>query len=262
MLGSCLLDYAAYIHSFHVDHSEGGIWYSLHPCLCSVQVQGHVSPVSSLTLTALNVDVTPGSMLATANGTVSGVPVEAQLQYAAPHSGAAARLGSISLTCSAGAGLEALLTSQSSVVAAELGFSVPRPPAGGYSNSSSPTTAELVYDSAHGLRMLNISLAPSSKLSLGDLARRVGFPWEDLGTDGADVVGFTGPQVYFVPRKSGAPALFWKGRQLPAFELGVAAMVDVPLLGVHGTSATLLVQPGRRLTIQVRCWAHCTCHGP
>jgi hypothetical protein len=191
-------------------------------------------------------------MTATTTGTVSGVPVTVDMTSAA-QAGTSLRVGSLRITSSAGSALDALLASQASSVQEDLGFSVPAAPAAvSGSNSAGVSTAELVYDSSRGLRLLNITLATSTRLGLSDLAHRVGFSWQ--GTEGVDIVSFTGPRVYYVPNKPGAPSITWKGQQLKAAEFGISALVDIPPLGLSAVRSTLLVQSGSRLNIQVsRC---------
>jgi hypothetical protein len=189
-------------------------------------------------------------MNATASGVVAGSPVHVELRSAVQPGTNNRRLGSITVTSPAGAGLETILASQSSLVRADMGFPVPMPPAAGYGSGNTTSVGEVVYDSAHGLRMVNISLASSARLALSDLARRVGFQWLSAN-EGTEVLAFTGPQLYYIPSKPGAPPLVWSGRTMPAGELGITALVDVPPLGVAGVRATLLVQRGGMLTLQV-----------
>jgi hypothetical protein len=205
--------------------------------------------VSSLTLNSLSIRVAPGSMTASANGTVSGMAVSVAITSATQPSSPGLRLSSIRVTSSSGR-LDALLASQSSLVSSDLGFSVP-PAAAPDAADTSRTTAEMVFDNINGLRMLNVSMGPTARLGVADLARRIGFSWQGSGSDSSEVLAFTGAQLYYVPNKPGAPALVWGGQTLKAGELGVSSMVDIPPLGIIGMRATLLVQSGGRLFVEV-----------
>jgi hypothetical protein len=226
-----------------------------------LQVNGTITPVPSLTINSLALSVAPGVLNASTNGTIHGSPVAVELSSIAQAGEGSRRMGSIRVTSSGGATLDSLLSSQTNLVKADMGFNVPRTPVAGYGTNPSPSFGEVVFDSIHGLRMVNVTMAASSQLGLADLARRLGFVWQ--GTqDGTDVVSFMGPRVYYVPRRRDAPALFWRGKELAAPELGVAATLNVPPLGIENVRGTLLVQNGSRLTIEVGCmhlapeWLH------
>jgi hypothetical protein len=220
-----------------------------------MQVQGTISPTTALTISAFGMAVAPGSLNASAAGTISGAKVTVELSSVVQdvNESSRQRVGSIKVFSSAGASLDALLVSQASQASTDAGVSVPTPPRGGYPNDGTPSSAELVFDPLHGLRMLNFSLASLGKFSLADMARRVGFSWQSSADSGAaaDPVSFSAPWLYFVPSKPGAPSISWGGKSITLAELGVAATVDVPALGINSTRATLLVQKGGLLTLEV-----------
>jgi hypothetical protein len=219
--------------------------YILMPS-AAAQVNGNISPLPSLTINTLGIRVSPGSLTASATGTVSGMPVNVHLSSTATAGNSSYRLGAIRVTTSSGA-LDALLASQSSQVSQDLGFSVPA----GSASETTRSSAELVFDTAYGVRLLNVSLAPGSRVGLSDLARRIGFGWQGSSSDGLEAIAFTGPQLHYVPNKPGAPALVWSDQALKGGELGVTALVDIPPLGITGMRAKLLVQHGGRLSAQV-----------
>ncbi len=207
-----------------------------------MQVEGSVSPWPALTLTSLSIDVAPGQLHANASGLVSGAQVSAQLSSVLQTQGnSSVRVGSIRVTSSSGASLDALLASQASAVSSDVGITLPQQPAAAASTAGE-SAAELVFDSQHGLRMVNISIS-GSKIGISDLARLVGFSWNvDAGSD---PISFSAPWLYYVPSKPNATNITWAGRQLVGPELGVAATVDVPALGINATRGMLLVQgPG------------------
>lgn len=172
--------------------------------------------------------------------------VGVSLSYAADPANPQQRLGLLKVTSSSGA-LDALLASQSSVISRDLGFSLPPASASAASRSS----AELVYDTAYGLRLLNVSLAPGITLGLSDLSRRIGFTWQGSSSDGTELIAFSAAQLYYVPARPGAPALVWNGQVLQGGELGVSCLVDIPALSISGMRAALLVRAGGRLTVVV-----------
>jgi hypothetical protein len=131
-----------------------------------------------------------------------------------------------------------------------MGFSLPAAPADGYDSSSSQTSAEIMIDQQYGLRMLNLSLAGPSTVGLSDLASRLGFRWSS-SSEGSDVLSFGHPRVYYASKKVGAPVLVRDNRTLAAPELGVAALITLPALGLDGEDGVLRIQPGGRLSIQV-----------
>ncbi len=218
----------------------------------SLLISGSVTPVPALTLTSLAVNVEPGLMNASATGRVSGSLVAVQLASFPSADNSSVRVGFIRVTSSSGSSLDALLASQASAVSTDFSLEIPPEPDAPADNSNRTSAAEFVIDSQHGLRMLNISLASSSKVSLADLARRVGFVWDSEVDGAADPISFSAPWLYYVPSKPNATNITWAGRQLVGPELGVAATVDVPALGINATRGTLLVLPEGRLTLQVR----------
>ncbi len=204
----------------------------------------------SLIVSSLFINLTPGLLNASASGSISGATVAVQLTSIAQPDSPGQRVGSIRVTSSSGASLDALLAGQAAAVSTDVGIAVPALASGG-SSTGEESSAELVFDSLHGLRMLNISLASSAKLGIAGLAARVGFAWQ-AGVDGSsDPVSFTAPWLYYVPSKPGAPSLTWLGRTLGAAELGVAATVDVPALGISSMRGELLVMNGGFLRLRV-----------
>ncbi len=161
------------------------------------------------------------------------------------------RVGSIRVSSSAGASLDALLVGQSTRLLSDTGVAVPQPPAEGWAPSSGPSAAELVFDSLSRLRMLNFSMASISKLSLSDMSKRVGFSWPSTGSASTDPISFSAPWLYYVPSMPGAPSISWSGKKLQVAELGVAATVDVPSLGINATRGSLLIRTGGLLQLQV-----------
>ncbi len=208
----------------------------------------------SLTLNTLTMDVTPGLLNASASGYVSGKPVSIQLSSITDAANFNLSIGSIRVNSSSGASLDALLAGQAAAVSADVGMVVPTPPSGGYVDSDGqPASAVLVFDSLHGLRMLTFTLSGASRVGVSDLARRLGFAWQGA-SDQVDPISFSAPWLYYVPAKPNATNITWAGRQLVGPELGVAATVDVPSLGINATRGTLLVQPGGKLSLKVRGW--------
>jgi hypothetical protein len=217
-----------------------------------VQITSPFSPLPGLIVQSLSISIAPGLMTATGNGSLGGSNVTVDLSSAAATSGnSSTRVGSIRITSPSAAGMGALLAAQASKVMSDLGIQVPAGDTGpdnSISNSSSPLNAEVVLDSDSGLRLLNFSLS-NSRLSLGNLASKIGFSWQ--GSEGTDVVSFLGPRLYYVPSKPGAPSLEWMGRSLNAMELGVTSTVEMPVLGMPGAQGTLLVQAGGILKLRV-----------
>ncbi len=226
--------------------------------LLHLQINTTVSPLPGLTINQLTINVSPGLFTASTNGTLSGnTSVMVTLTSAASAGNSTQRIGSVRLTSQSATGLAALLAAQSTSIRADLGFDVPIASSANSSSSSSssssnnntPVNAEVVIDPSAGLRLLNFTMSTGTKLSLGDLASQVGFPWE--GSEGSDIISFTGPRLYYVPNRPGAPALEWAGKPLNALELGITSTVEAPVLGMIAVSGTLLVQPGGNLTIRV-----------
>jgi hypothetical protein len=189
---------------------------------------------------------------ATAAGSVSGTPVAVVLLSLAKSSNSSDRIGSIRVTSGTGANLDSLLAAQADQLSIDTGVSIPSEPNAGYTvgaEADGPSAAELVIDSEHGLRMVSLSLARGTKLTLSGLARLLGFSWPADSSD--DPVTFSAPWLYYVPNKPAAPAIDWFGKQIGDAELGVAGTVDVPALGINSTRGSLLMQPGNNLTLQV-----------
>jgi hypothetical protein len=222
--------------------------------LLILQVNGSVRPVPELEVNSLAIRISPGLLNASAAGSITGTPVAVQLTSTSQGGSSTYRIGSIRVTSSSGASLDALLAGQAAAVSTDVGVTVPRPPREGYASSSTDgeSSAELVFDSTHGLRLLNISLANNTRLGVADIARRVGFSWQgNAASTSADPISFSAPWLYYVPAKPNATNITWAGRQLVGPELGVAATVDVPSLGINATRASLLVHNRTRLSLQV-----------
>jgi hypothetical protein len=221
------------------------------------QTWGVVRPaaVATLTISSLTLNVEPGSLQATATGTVSGIPVRAELSSVVqPGTAGNQRLGVIRVT-STGVSLDALLFAQSSQVSSELGFGVPKPPAAaagglGYSTGGAVVSAEIVFQTGHGLRLMNISMTAPNKIGLSEMARRIGFSYS-IPQNNPEPVLFSSAYMYYVPNRTGAPGLTWNGQQLRA-EMGVVAFIDVPSLKLAGMRGSMLVQPGGKLVVEVR----------
>jgi hypothetical protein len=218
--------------------------------LDAVQINGSITPISGLTLASLDVSVAPGAMTANATGSLSGTPVAVELSSTVQEGDTSVRVGSIRVSSSLGASLSSLVSSQASQVSSDIGIDVlPAMPADDTTGSTS--AAELVFDSRHGLRMVNISLASAARMRLTDLAGLVGFPYDSSADAGSDPISFSAPWLYYVPSKPNATNITWAGRQLVGPELGVAATVDVPALGINATRGTLLVQGRNKLSLLV-----------
>jgi hypothetical protein len=139
------------------------------------------------------------------------------------------------------------------------------PPAGGGQDgggSSSPSAAEFIFDSLNGLRMFNISLPTFGKIGMPNLADIVGFPWQSGGggsggggsssSTQSEMVLIDRPSVVFAPRKPGAPGLSWFGKDFNMGELLVSAQVDIPLWGISGAGASIKIDLGGKLSLEVR----------
>jgi hypothetical protein len=220
------------------------------------------SAFPALALTSLAIDIAPGSIRASATGNVSGVMVSAELSsIVQPGTSGNQRLGSIKVT--ARSGLDMLLFSQASLISSDLGFSVPTPAASSTSAGTSDVTAEMVFESSRGLRMLSLGVSSASgSLGVAELARRVGFSWQ-TGGDSSDMVLLRSAQLVYVPKRAGAPALVWNGQTMNP-DLSIQATLDVPGMSLSGVRGALLVQAGSKLTVQVSAaWglAACLMHG-
>jgi hypothetical protein len=232
-----------------------GIW-SWHDQILNhfSQIPASFNPISALTLISPSISIAPGRLNGSCNGTLGGNPLNVDLLSVVQAAGR--RIGSIKLASSAGIALDRLLSSVTSSIRSDYGFSVPPAPTSGHDNSSSaPTSAELLIDQQYGLRMVNLSLSGSSQFGLADLASRVGFRWQS-STEGSDVLSFSSPRLYYVMKKLDAPGLEWNGKPFAAPELGVAASVNLPALGLTGVDGVLRVQANGKLSIQVKSLLH------
>ncbi len=226
----------------------------------SLQISSAISPLPSLTLPSLLVDVAPGLMNASANGVTGNAPVTIQFTSTTANTSVTNNTSNSSSSSSqlwigyikvssAGASLTGLLSSLSESVSNELGLALPDFALDQASNDASAggSSAELLFDSVHGLRMLNISMG-STRLGLADLAGLLGFDLQDAG----DPVSFTNAWLYLVPVKQGAPVLQWMGKAVGAvLELGVSASVDVPSLGISNVTGALHINGTQSLLLQV-----------
>jgi hypothetical protein len=216
-----------------------------------MQIEGFVSPVPYLVLSSLSLRVAPGLLSASVTGLLHGAPVDAVLT-SSPQPGNSSRfIGSIRVASQEGASMDALLASQSALVKAEAGLQVPEPqeePASPDAGSAA-SYAELIFDSEHGLRLLNMSLAGAGPIGISNVARRVGFSWP--AEPGSDPLSFSAAWLYYVPNRPSAPPVVFNGRQIGQPELGIAATVDVPAVGISSTRSTLLIEPGGKLSLQV-----------
>ncbi len=198
----------------------------------------------------MTINITAGSMRATATGNVSGIPVAAELiSIAQPGADASQRLGGIKIT--ANTGLERLLFSQARGISQDLGITVPAPSATpAPSTPGISVTAEVVFESGRGLRMLSFGMSSATgSLGLADLARSIGFSWRS-DSSGTEMVLLRSAQLIYVPRRAGASTLTWNG-QVYNPDLSIAATVDLPGLSLSGVKGLLLVQSGGKLTMQV-----------
>jgi hypothetical protein len=236
--------------SLTVDHI-----FVLTPRFVPLQVAGTISPIDALAVASLSIELTPSLLNVSASGTVSAMPVSVQLTSAPHPADSTLNINSITVTSAVGASLEALLASQASQLATDMGITIPTMDAwAGAQNSSRSSTAQFVFDSKYGLRMFNISLPSSSKLSLSDLAKRVGFDWGGSASTegGADPVIVSGASITYVPSKPAAPSLQWNGKLLADREFSIAALMDVPSLGITAVRGMLQIEPGSKLKLQVR----------
>jgi hypothetical protein len=194
-------------------------------------------------------------MTGIAAGTLAELPVEANIssRVETATDGSKVRIGHITVLSKTCGSMQPMLASLASSVRTNLGMSVPRTDTAAAistnSSSSGTTSAEVVFDSTHGVRMLSVSLG-CAKISLSDVARRLGIAWPSAQSGPA--VSFSSPWLSYIPGKPDAHAMEWNGRQLAAgTELAVAATVDVPAVNILAARATMTVQSGGRMTMQV-----------
>jgi hypothetical protein len=231
--------------------------------LALLQIDGSVSPLQSLVLNGLNISITRDRLFANASGSLSGTTAQVVMSSTAQGTNSSQHIGIVQVNItsdsadsgsSSGSTLQGLLASLSDSIRDKIGISLPEMAPSTASeqpvSSRTSTTADLVYDSVHGLRFVNISLG-SARMGLAELSRKLGFDWQAGANGGTDPLTFWAPCVYYAPAKPGAPPLLWSGKQYgAAAEFGVSASVDVPAFGISGVRGVLTIK-GRSLTLQV-----------
>jgi hypothetical protein len=220
--------------------------------LCAMQIDGVVTPVPGLALEGLVVELRGQSLNGSATGSLASAPVSVQLASWQQETGASTmHVGHFRISSNQTGATDALLASGDAAISSQLGISVPASTASDASDATQ-SSAELLFDSLNGLRLVNISLG-GVRLGIADMARRVGFEWQGTG----DPVSFTDPWLYYVPSNPGVEPLQWNDRLLgPSLELGVAATVDVPAFDVKAVRATLLIKSNTSLVLQVSTSSH------
>jgi hypothetical protein len=210
----------------------------------AMQVLGAIQPVPALNISAINITLAQGAMNASAVGVLAGgvtVTVALSSQAQTDSSGGTSWLSTLQVA--GNTSLSALLGSYTGDIT-ELGATVPSD-AGQSGNGTS--TAELVYDSEHGLRLLNISMG-GARLGLGALAARLGLDW---GQGSDDPISFSNPWLFYVPSNASTEAVEWNGQLLSPGDLGVAAAISMPSLNITDAAGLVVVQGRQNMSIRV-----------
>ncbi len=190
-----------------------------------------------VTVDSLTLMVSPNRLASQATGTVASAPVAIDLAAdVQPVDAGCNYLGSIRVTSSA-APLEKLLSGVADKLSSDLGISLPAT----MPSFTAPATAEAVFDCVRGVRMINVSLPFSSKVTISTIAQRVGFSWPSELPD--DLFSVSNVAVMYVPKYVDAPSFRLGSTTYAAPTMTLAVVVDMPLFQMTGVTGAVTLSP-------------------